>query len=160
MPGLTSCSCQARNGQFDFYKELLGFLFLDALRLKTAIKYPLKSHSLLSESWLLNAAYLQPETLPSLETVLLAWFPVPASIICWIFSSGTFNDPSEQTVYAEWSPSESIWASLSLLLFDGALSSQFLTECVNFILPAARTKLSSHSLKCWWALPLTVKATG
>lgn len=50
-----------------------------------------------------------------------------------------FNDPSEQTVYAEWSSSESIWASLSRLLFAGALSSQFLTECVNFILPAGRT---------------------
>ena len=34
---------------------------------------------------------------------------------------------------------ESMWASLSLLLFAGALSSQFLTECVNFIVPAGRT---------------------
>lgn len=34
---------------------------------------------------------------------------------------------------------KSMWASLSLLLFAGALSSQFLTECVNFIVPAGRT---------------------
>lgn len=35
-----ACSRQAQSGQFDSYKELLGFLFLDALPFKIAIKYP------------------------------------------------------------------------------------------------------------------------
>lgn len=74
-----------------------------------------------------------------------------SSIICWIFSSRTFYDPSEQTVYAEWSPSESIWAFLSLLLFAGALSSQFLTDDVNFIFSAGRTLELNSAPSLWIA---------
>lgn len=122
-----------------FYKELLGFLFLDALPLKTAIKY---HKNLIPSS-------------PSLAAECSIMTTRDAALICEAGIAGMAS-PFQLQLYVEFSQvgclmillnrllmlsealPESMWAS-SLLLFAGALSSQFLTECVNLLVPAGRT---------------------
>ena len=92
-----ACFCQIQSGQFYF---CLGFLFLDALPPKIAIKYPLKSFP---SAGVLGCCMSVGTTE---DTVFIRDYVAgvacrPSSIICCIFSSGTFNDPSEQTVYDE-----------------------------------------------------------
>jgi hypothetical protein len=154
------CSRLAQNWQFSFYKELLSFLFSSASSNSHKISLKLSFPPV----WGLAACMLVMTT----KDAALTWDCMAGMTFSFCFNyvlnflKWTFKDPSEQIVYAEWSPSESIHSSLSLLLFAGVLSSQFLIECVNFTLPAGRKRELSSPSHCEVLLkyPTVSKAKG
>lgn len=134
-----TCSRRAQSGQFDSYQELLGSLSLDALPFKIARKYPSNLIASSRSSGCCTLCNDNQRRCPH------------SRLHCW------HGFPFQLQLYVEFSQVECLMILLNRLFmlnealqrafgpsflccfFAGALSSQFLTECVNFILPAGRT---------------------